>query len=196
MKSKRIKIAVVVALAAAVLLMAIGYIVKSRETPATKNLPQPIVGALPEEVWSDEPEEGFTTREEIGSVEGSIGILTIEKIGVSVHVFDSGNVMEDMIRGASHYRSTSYWDGNVGFAAHIGNASYSYFDRLHELVQGDIITYETSLGIRHYAVTTIVEIAETDWSYLRRTADNRVTLTTCIEGKPEMRLCVQAVEIQ
>ncbi len=41
---------------------------------------------------------------------------------------------------------------------------------------------------------SVAEIAETDWSRLGRTQDNRVTLITCISGKPSLRLCVQAVE--
>jgi len=36
-------------------------------------------------------------------------------------------------------------------------------------------------------------IADTDWSYLQGTADNRITLTTCLENQPTKRICVQAV---
>ena len=43
-------------------------------------------------------------------------------------------------------------------------------------------------------VTEIKEIDETDWSMLGRTEDNRITMTTCIDGKPSKRLVVQAVE--
>ncbi len=160
----------------------------------------PLLDAPPDESWADDSETGynsFTTRAQLGAAEGSIGVLTIEKIGVSVHVFDSdeGSTAEDMTRGAAHYRSTSYFDGNVGMAAHIGNASYSYFERLRELAVGDILTYETQLGSRSYAVAEITTIADTDWSYLGRTGDNRLTLTTCIEGQENQRLCVQAVEV-
>lgn len=103
--------------------------------------------------------------------------------------------MEDMKHGAARYESTSLWEGNIGLCAHNGNASYSYFSRLGELAQGDTITYETEFGLRQYSVVTIAEIADTDWSYLSATQDNRITLTTCVAGKPEMRLCVQAVEV-
>ena len=43
-------------------------------------------------------------------------------------------------------------------------------------------------------MTEIKEIDETDWSMLGRTEDNRITMTTCIDGEPSKRLVVQAVE--
>jgi sortase (surface protein transpeptidase) len=44
-------------------------------------------------------------------------------------------------------------------------------------------------------VDSVTEIAETDWGMLGRTQDNRITLITCISGKPALRLCVQAIEV-
>jgi LPXTG-site transpeptidase (sortase) family protein len=76
------------------------------------------------------------------------------------------------------------------------DGSNGYFYSLHTLRQGAVIQYETALGRREYAVESVTEIAETDWTRLGRTEDNRITLITCISGKPALRLCVQAVEIQ
>ena len=45
-----------------------------------------------------------------------------------------------------------------------------------------------------YEVSTILTIYETDWEMLENTDDNRITLITCIENRPEYRLCVQGVE--
>ena len=39
-------------------------------------------------------------------------------------------------------------------------------------------------------------IANNDWSYLQGTADNLITLTTCLENHPESRVMVQAVEVK
>lgn len=206
-KVKVIALAVVAALMCALFIT--GYIMKHQEKQeATPTEPvaasgvvavTPLVDAPPES-WEDESETAyhhFTTRAQLGEDAESIGVLTIEKIGVSVQVYDAdeSNVMAAMKKGAAHYRTTSYWDGNVGFSAHIGNASYSYFERLHELKVGDTIEYETALGLRRYAVTEIVTIDETDWSRLERTEDNRLTLTTCIAGQETKRLCVVAVEV-
>lgn len=212
MNKKRILVAAVVA-AVVVAMLATAYISKhkeSEEEPALEithiaagedtGVAGLVLDVLPEDIWEENDEtshNGFTTRAQLGEVADSIGVLTIDKIGVSCHVYDSdeNTVMEDMKRGAAHYKSTSYWDGNVAFSAHIGNLAYCYFNRLYELKEGDIITYETTLGLRQYAVVSSTVISEEDWSLLERTEDNRVTLTTCIEGKPEQRLCVQAVEI-
>ena len=59
---------------------------------------------------------------------------------------------------------------------------------------GDTIRYETILGTRTYAVRTVKIIDWTDWSYLNSTADNRITLITCLANQPTKRVCVQAVE--
>ena len=200
-KKKRLTV-LVVFLLAAVILAAVLSIKWSENTDAAESMPPEESASLsesrPADIWDDESDYGgFTTLEQLDPDGDSIGVLRIEKIGLSCHAYDStpDTVMEDMKRGVAHYNTTSYWSGNIGLAAHNGNASYSYFDKLHELVVGDIITYETTFGIRSYAVQTIVDISDDDWSYLGRTEDNRITLTTCITGQPEMRLCVQAVEI-
>ena len=59
---------------------------------------------------------------------------------------------------------------------------------------GDVITYTTVYGTRIYQVSSVNTILNTDWSYLQATADNRVTLTTCLANHPEYRVCVQAIE--
>ncbi len=126
----------------------------------------------------------------------SIGVLTIPDIGLAVRVYEADDEMAAMTKGAAHFKSTSAWDGNVGFSGHNINldGSAGYFLNLYTLKQGAIIQYETAHGRREYAVESVAEIAETDWSRLGRTQDNRVTLITCISGKPSLRLCVQAVE--
>lgn len=211
-KKKIIISAVVAALVIAMLVMA--YVTKNRE-PAEDAQPEesihitaeaddavagPVLDSLPEDIWAADEDtgyNGFTTRVQLGDIEDSIGVLTIEKLGVSCHVYDSdeSTVMEDMKRGAAHFKVSSYWDGNVALSAHIGKLEYCYFDQLHTLVEGDIISYETTIGQRNYAVQTISRISDEDWSMIERTADNRLTLVTCVDGQPDMRLCVQAVEI-
>ena len=51
-------------------------------------------------------------------------------------------------------------------------------------------------GEREYQVTEKKEIQQDDWSYLMRYEDglNRITMITCITGKPNMRLMVQATQ--
>ena len=45
-----------------------------------------------------------------------------------------------------------------------------------------------------YVVDKIEIIKNTDWSFLENTSENKITLITCVDGKPENRLCVQAIE--
>lgn len=154
-----------------------------------------ITEALPENLWVDDSAEGyhgFTTRAQLGAKD-SIGVLEIESIDLSVNAYDSGDDMADMKKGIAHFQSTSYWDGNIGFAGHNGSANYSYFGKLHKVQKGDLITYTTELGSRTYTVTDIWTISDEDWSHLERTEDNRLTLITCVSD-PSKRLCVQAVE--
>lgn len=151
----------------------------------------------PAEIWQGDATPthgGFTLP--VAMDDESIGILTIPDLGLSVRVYESGSEMEDMEKGAAHFKSTSAFDGNIGISAHNVNldGTNGYFLNLHSLEKGAVIQYETALGQREYTVDTIKEIAESDWSMLGRTEDNRITLITCITGKPAMRLCVQATE--
>ena len=136
----------------------------------------------------------YTLPEKAEMKDGSIGVLTIDSIGVSAPVFETDDEMEAMKKGIAHYKTTSAGNGNIGLCSHNGTASYCWFRNLHKVEKGDVVTYQTALGIRIYEVTEIKEIDETDWTMLGRTEDNRITMTTCINGKPSKRLVVQAVE--
>ena len=137
----------------------------------------------------------YTLPEKAEMKDGSIGVLTIEAIGVSAPVYETDDEMDAIRKGIAHYKTTSAWNGNIGVCAHNGNASYCWFHDLYKLEKGDMVIYQTALGTRTYEVLEIREIEETDWSMLGRTEDNRITMTTCIDGKPSKRLVVQAVEI-
>jgi sortase A len=56
------------------------------------------------------------------------------------------------------------------------------------------IKYTTVYGTRTYAVIFVGTISSTDWTYLEPTADNRITLITCLADWPELRVCVVATE--
>ena len=73
-------------------------------------------------------------------------------------------------------------------------AKKEYLHKTWRQPKGDVIAYETTLGIRYYTVDTIETISDDDWSYLGRTEDNRITLITCEVGHDDKRLVVQAVE--
>ena len=124
--------------------------------------------------------------------DGSIGTLAIPSLGIQMRVWE-GETNQSMAKGLGHYRSTSGWDGNVGICGHNRGAKY-VIGTIKDLKVGDVITYTTVYGTRTYQVSSVNTILNTDWSYLRATADNRVTLTTCLANHPEYRVCVQAIE--
>ena len=135
---------------------------------------------------------GYTSVQGMAYKDGSIGTLSIPKLGINVKVWE-GETNASMAKGLGHYSSTSGWSGNIGVCGHNRGAKYN-IGAIKNLVAGDIITYTTIYGTRTYQVTMVKIIANTDWSYLQGTADNRITITTCLENQPAKRICVQAVE--
>ena len=134
----------------------------------------------------------YTSVQGMAYQDGSIGTVNIPKLGLSVKVWE-GETDASMAKGIAHYSSTSAWDGNVGVCGHNRGAKYSIGD-VKDLLAGDIITYTTMYGTRTYQVTAVIIIANNDWSYLQATAENRITITTCLADHPESRVCVLAVE--
>ena len=125
--------------------------------------------------------------------DGSIGTLKIPSLNINMKVWE-GETRASMAKGLGHYSSTSGWDGNIGVCGHNRGAKYN-IGSIRNLEIGDIITYSTVYGTRTYAVILVKTISDSDWSYLQATADNRITITTCLADRPSKRVCVQAVEV-
>ena len=152
----------------------------------------PVIPDTPQITVPNSP--AYTSVQGMAYKDGSIGTLKIAKLGISVKVWE-GESATSMAKGVGHYSSTSAWDGNVGLAGHNRGAKFN-IGTIKNLVAGDTITYTTMYGTRTYQVTSVKTITNTDWSYLQGTADNRITITTCLENHPESRVCVQAVEVK
>lgn len=157
----------------------------------------------PEQIWEGSQSlstEGYTLPEETVMADGSIGFLSIPKLNLYAPVYEAeeGSEMEAMRKGIAHFAVTSAWNGNIGLCSHneAPAGAVAYFRDIHLLEQGDTLVYATSLGERQYRVTQVLEIPEDDWSYLSRSEENenKITMITCITGKPEKRLMVQAKE--
>ena len=73
--------------------------------------------------------------------DGSIGRLKIPVLGLSVKVYENES-LENLAKGAGHFKSTSCWDGNVGLAGHNRGVA-NHFGKIHTLENGDKITYTT-----------------------------------------------------
>jgi LPXTG-site transpeptidase (sortase) family protein len=159
--------------------------------------PQRVVSD-PADVWTVDAFTGNHTYAEKALMDnGSIGVLTIPTLLLSVNVYESQDPdnMEAMDKGVAHFPSTSAFDGNVGLSAHNINldGSDGYFKNLYTLRKGDIITYQTALGVRNYTVSSITTIDASDWTPLSYSDDHRLTMITCISGQPNKRLSVQAI---
>lgn len=136
----------------------------------------------------------YTSVEGMAYKDGSIGAVKIPSLKINMKVWE-GETSASMKKGLGHYSSTSAWDGNVGVCGHNRGSKYA-IGSIKNLKQGDTITYTTVYGTRTYAVETVKIISNSDWSYLQSTADNRITLTTCLADHPESRVVVQAVEVR
>lgn len=135
----------------------------------------------------------YTSVDGMERKDGSIGTLKIPSLNINMKVWE-GETNASMAKGLGHYSSTSGWDGNVGICGHNRGAKYN-IGSIKNLEIGDTITYSTVYGTRTYAVILVKTISDSDWSYLQATADNRITITTCLADRPSKRVCVQAVEV-
>ena len=57
---------------------------------------------------------------------------------------------------------------------------------------GDTITYTTAYGTLTYVVSHVGTCATTDTSGLLQDGTNKLTMYTCKEGRPSVKLCVVA----
>ena len=112
---------------------------------------------------------------------------------MNVKVYE-GTTSTILAKGAGHFEDTSIWDGNCAIAGHNRGAN-CYFGDIHNLNVGDTITLTTRLGTRTYSVTSVNKISETDNSLLAPTAENCVTLFTCVRNQSAYRWAVRAVEV-
>ena len=125
--------------------------------------------------------------------DGSIGTLCIDSTGETVKVYE-GEELANLAKGAGHFPSTSAWDGNVALAGH-NRGSAAYFSFVKDLQDGDTLTYTTKYGTRAYEVISKTQISEWDNLPLSWSADNLLTLITCVSDVPELRYCAVAREI-
>lgn len=128
------------------------------------------------------------------SVAKVIGTLSIPDIEINEKNIYEGTELDILNIGIGHFTNTSICNGNVGLASHNSGGKGDEFKNLKNIKVGSEIYYKTKYDSKTYLVEIIKEISDEDWSYLSETNDNRITLLTCISGKPNSRLCVQGKE--
>jgi LPXTG-site transpeptidase (sortase) family protein len=130
-----------------------------------------------------------------GLIEEQIWQIEIPKIEL-VAPISEGTSQEVMLEYVGHFEDTNILSGNVGLAAHNRGYPINYFAKLKELEINDEIIYKTKYGVKRYKVILTTIIQDTDWSYLQETEENKITLITCVENKPNQRRCIQGIEIK
>lgn len=93
-----------------------------------------------------------------------------------------------------HFEETPLTLGNIGLAGHNRGYEKNYFENLKKLKKGEKIKYKYKDFEKKYTIEVITIIKNTNWTYLENTKQNKITLITCVENKPNDRLCIQAVE--
>lgn len=121
---------------------------------------------------------------------GHLGTLRIPDIGLTVKVYE-GTDSAALKKGAGHFENTSIWNGNVAIAGH-NRGINDHFGNIHTLDIGDEIEWTTKLGSRTYEVFSVAKVSVDDLSVLNSSAENIITLITCVKNQPDYRWCVQA----
>ena len=106
-----------------------------------------------------------------------------------------GTTKEILDKSVGHFEESPVLKGNVCLAAHNRGYEVNYFEKIKNLLLNDVIIYQYGNTEKTYTVSNITIIKETDWSYVEEKG-NKITLITCVDNKPEYRLCVQATEIK
>ena len=119
--------------------------------------------------------------------------IEIPEINLTAEIAE-GTSAEIMNKYVGHFEDTKIEYGNIGLAAHNRGYPVNYFQDLKKLKEGNEIIYKHGDYVMTYEVKTIEIIENTDWSYLKNTEDNRITLITCVENEPKYRRCIQGVE--
>ena len=125
------------------------------------------------------------------STAGAIGQLTISSIGLNKYVYE-GASDANMARGLGHIESTAGWLGNVAIAGHNRGTNIAHFANLKNVQVGDTVTWTTAYGVANYVVTEINERNVNDTSGLLQDGTNKLTLYTCKENQPDLRIEVVA----
>ena len=133
-------------------------------------------------------------EQDIIHYDDEIGTLTIPDILLDNAPIRESVELSTLSQTIGHFPSTSIYEGNVGLASHNSGNQGDFFKNLKNIKVGSEIFYQTNYGTKRYVVTVKEIISEEDWSYLKETDDNRITLITCVKGQKDKRFCVQAVE--
>ena len=120
--------------------------------------------------------------------------IIIPKIELEANIKE-GTSQEVMSKSVGHFEESSLLKGNVALAAHNRGYKMNFFENINDLSIGDELIYIVNNVENRYKIVIKEVIDDRNWKHISNTLDNRLTLITCVENKPENRLCIQGVQI-
>lgn len=118
--------------------------------------------------------------------------IEIPKINLNAEIKD-GVDQENLNKYVGHFTESGYISGNICLAGHNRGYKVNYFQNLKDLEIGDKIIYQYKNIKLVYIVKVIKIIKDTDIDVINQSKENKITLITCVENKPELRRCIQGM---
>lgn len=137
------------------------------------------------EIENNEEESVEDTRYEFSNEEDMVyvGYLSIPNINLKKGFTEKTSKYNTVSRNVEILSASDYPDkdkGNVILAAHSGNSSVSYFNKLYLLNIGDLVYIEYNNIKYTYKIVNIYNVAKTGQAEIKRNKDvNTLTLITC-----------------
>lgn len=136
----------------------------------------------------EEPENTNTITENENSNKNKIsykyiGTLTVKKINLKRGFLDINSPYNNVGRNVTVIKESSFPDvknGNLILAAHSGNCTVCYFDKLYKLSLGDVATVSYGGHEYTYKLVNIYNVPKTGQVEIKRNpSTNVLTLITC-----------------
>ena len=119
--------------------------------------------------------------------------IEIPKINLKAPIAE-GTDKNILNNNVGHFSNTDLKEGNIGLAGYNKGGKNNYFENLKNLKIDDEIIYKYENYKKIYIIDKIEIIKNTNWRYLNKTDENKITLITGIENETEYRRCIQATE--
>ena len=123
-----------------------------------------------------------------------IAYLSIPKISLFNVPIEYGTNKNLLSKAIGLFENSNIDGGNVCLAAHNRSKTVSYFRNLWKLSTGDEIILKTKAKFTTYTVMFKTEVLSNDWTYLQNEKEDYITCITCIDNKPNKRLCIRGVK--
>ena len=140
-----------------------------------------------EEKIENNEEESSTNTSYIDNKSTYIGYLSIPDINLKKGFTDKESKYNTVSKNVEILSASDYPDkekGNVIFAAHSGNSSVSYFNKLYLIEKGAKVYVEYNNITYTYEIVNIYEIDKTGKAEItRRKGVSGITLITCTKNK-------------